>query len=335
MALVDVYKLCVDNDSVLKHEEGKYYFTAYQLMNGSNYTAKTITGPGQYFIAPQRAIGLIAKKERSSLPITLKPSALVAITGDGLIVNSPEIVTPSSAPKRIARTKSVYEEPEKRWLYVTASNETDDGLKKAYLTLGEQSGANRGYTFGEDALNIASGLNYDANDLFVTPLTMYTIADNQALMQDVRDTLVSVPLIFTTLEDYTYSDYTILSFSMNGTWDKPLYLYDALTNDSILIRNGLQVAIQMPNSDQIRYFINGTPKAGNNDNQQGVTTDIESVSPQDGLYPNSESGLTSIYDILGRRIMTLTEYDLISNIQLPTGVYVIQRGNQTERMVIR
>lgn len=335
MALVDVYKLCVDNDSVLKHEEGKYYFTAYQLMNGSNYTAKTITGPGQYFIAPQRAIGLIAKKERSSLPITLKPSALVAITGDGLIVNSPEIVTPSSAPKRIARTKSVYEEPEKRWLYVTASNETDDGLKKAYLTLGEQSGANRGYTFGEDALNIASGLNYDANDLFVTPLTMYTIADNQALMQDVRDTLVSVPLIFTTLEDYTYSDYTILSFSMNGAWDKPLYLYDALTNDSILIRNGLQVAIQMPNSDQIRYFINGTPKAGNNDNQQGVTTDIESVSPQDGLYSNSESGLTSIYDMLGRRIMTLTEYDLISTIQLPTGVYVIQRGNQTERMVIR
>lgn len=336
MALVDVYKLCVDNDSVLKHEEGKYYFTAYQLMDGSNYTAKTITGPGQYFIAPQRAIGLIAKKERSSLPITLKPSALVAITGDGLIVNSPEIVTPSSAPKRIARTKSVYEEPEKRWLYVTASNETDDGLKKAYLTLGEQSGANRGYTFGEDALNIASGLNYDANDLFVTPLTMYTIADNQALMQDVRDTLVSVPLIFTTLEDYTYSDYTILSFSMNGAWDKPLYLYDALTNDSILIRNGLQIAIQTPNSDQIRYFINGAPKAkGEGTNGEGVTTDIESVSPQDGLYSDSESGLTSIYDMLGRKVMTLSEYDLLSTIQLPTGVYIIQRGNQTERMVIR
>ena len=42
-----------------------------------------------------------------------------------------------------------------------------------------------------------------------------------------------------------------------------------------------------------------------------------------------------IYDILGRKIMTLTEYDLISNIQLPTGVYIIQRGTNTERMVIR
>ena len=42
-----------------------------------------------------------------------------------------------------------------------------------------------------------------------------------------------------------------------------------------------------------------------------------------------------IYDMLGRRVLTLNEFDLISNIQLPTGVYIIQRGTKTERMVIR
>ena len=331
MALVDVWQLCKDNFSVLKHEGDTYHFTAYQLMNGSNYTTKTITGPGQYFIAPQRAIGLIADGERTELSIKLTPSALVAITGEGIVVSNPKIV--EEAPKRIARTKSVYEEPEKKWLYITASNETDWGIKKSYLTLGEQNGANRGYVFGEDALNISSGLNYYDDASFSTPLSLYTIADNQALMQDVRDTLVSVPLIFTTLEDYSYDDHTLLSFSMNGTWDKPLYLFDALTNDSILIRNGLQVAIQTPNSDQIRYFINGTPKATNNDNQPGVTTDLENPDTEIPGFRDTDS--TIIYDILGRKVMTLSEFDLISNIRLPIGVYIIQRGNKTERMVIR
>ena len=333
MALVDVYKLCVDNADKLKYEGSTYHFTAYQLMDGSNYTTKTINGPGQYFIAPQRAIGLVANSVRNDLTITLKPSHLVAITGDGLIVNSPDIVTPTPAPKRAARTKSVYEEPEKRWLYVTASNETDYGKKKAYLTLGEQAGASRGYLFGEDALSLSSGLNYYSDESYSTPLSLYTIADNQALMQDVRDTLVSVPLIFTTLPDYSYDEYTFLTFSMSGTWNKPLYLYDALNNDSVLIRNGLQVAIPTPNSDQIRYFINGAPKAkGEGTNGEGVTTGVEEVTANgEGLEANG----AVIYDMLGRRVLTLNEFDLISNIQLPTGVYIIQRGTKTERMVIR
>ena len=333
MALVDVYKLCVDNADKLKHEVSTYHFTAYQLMDGSNYTTKTINGPGQYFIAPQRAIGLVANSVRNDLTITLKPSHLVAITGDGLIVNSPDIVTPTPAPKRAARTKSVYEEPEKRWLYVTASNETDYGKKKAYLTLGEQAGASRGYVFGEDALSLSSGLNYYSDESYSTPLSLYTIADNQALMQDVRDTLVSVPLIFTTLPDYSYDEYTFLTFSMSGTWDKPLYLYDALTNDSVMIRNGIQVAIPTPNSDQIRYFINGAPKAkGEGTNGEGVTTGVEEVTANgEGVEANG----AVIYDMLGRRVLTLHEFDLISNIQLPTGVYIIQRGTKTERMVIR
>lgn len=333
MALVDVYKLCVDNSDVLKHDGSNYYFTAYQLVDGSSYTTRTITGPGQYFIAPQRAIGLIASEARQELTITLKPSALVAITGEGSVVNNADIASP--APRKIARTRTVYEEPDKKWLYITASNETDWGIRKSYLTLGEQRGASRGYVFGEDALNIASGLNYYDDGSFSTPLSLYTIADNKALMQDVRDSLVSVPVVFTTLPDYTYSEFTMLSFSMDGAWDKPLYLYDALTNDSVLIRNGLQIAVQTPNSDQIRYFINGhaLPKQGHD---QGVTTDLDGSMVNDPTHdPTVDDQTVQIYDMLGRKVMTLTEFDLLSNIQLPTGVYVIQRGTKTERMVVK
>jgi len=334
MSLIDVYVLCKDNAEVLQHEAGTYHFTAYQLIEGSNYTVKNITGPGQYFVAPQRAVGLIANSAANSLTIKLKPGALVAITGDGTVVSRMD-EEPSPAPRRAGATT----QPGQNMLYIAAMAEATDEwdyttVSKAYLTLGECATANRGFRKGEDALSIVSGLNYYSDASFNTPLSMYTIADNQALMLDIRDTLHSVPLVFASLDEYTLSEFTRLSFAMEGNWQTPLYLYDALTNDSIRIVNGLQIAVQTPANNQLRYFINGV-RAPQNEQHEDIATGIEISDSNSGLTSNSDSGLTTIYDLLGRRIITLGEFDLISDIQLPTGVYLIQRGNNTERMVIR
>jgi hypothetical protein len=231
----------------------EFRFTAYLLREStSSYIVKTITGPGQYFIAPQRAIGLIAAEERTSLDVLLKPGALVAMSGSGTPVHEPRL-----APRRASMLAS---EPYRNLLYISAANETNEGVHKAFITVGEASDATRGFQVGEDALSLNSGLSYYSEDAFTTPLGLYTIADNQPLMLDMRDTLGRVPLVFTTLDShYTYSDETILSFATEGQWNTPLYLYDALTNDSVMILNGMQIAVQTPQSDQIRYFINGAP----------------------------------------------------------------------------
>ena len=65
--------------------------------------------------------------------------------------------------------------------------------------------------------------------------------------------------------------------------------------------------------------------------EEGTVTGIEN----EPTLNSSSEGRTCIYDLLGRKIMSLGEYDLISTISLPTGVYIIQRGNQTERMVVK
>ena len=214
---------------------------------------------------------------------------------------------------------------------MSAANETDGGLCKAYLTIGQSAEASRNYVAGEDALNLSSGTSN--NVAYETPLSMYTIAGNEALMLDVRDSIGTIPLVFATLPDYEYEEYTLLSFAFEGHWSTPLYLYDALTNDSIQITNGLQVAVRTPKSDQIRYFINGNGARTSTDGgQPGVTTDIDEVDDQ---LPTANNQSAIIYDVLGRPVLKLSEYDLISNIQLPTGVYIIQRGKNTERMVIR
>ena len=320
MALVDVYQLCVDNAGVLEHDGSEHNFTAYQLAEGSSYTVKPITARGQYFIAPQRAVGLVADAAHTTsktLPVKLTPEALVALTGDGMVVSQEDI---KPMPRRMTNDQAVNE----KRLYITAANETDAGIRKAYLTLGEQEDASRGFRKGEDALSLSSGKHYFNYGAFSTPISLYTIADNEALMLDIRDTLNRVPVVFSTIDaKFDINNYTLLTFSMTGNWDKPLYLYDAVSNDSVLIRNGLQIAIETPLNDQIRYFINGSKRVTSEENQQGTATGIEEVNDQ---LPNTnyQSG-TVIYDVLGRKIMTLNEYDLISNIHLISSCAAIKQ----------
>lgn len=324
MSLIDVYTLCVDNADKLKYEDGKYYFTTYVVGESSSYVAGSITGPGQYYIAPQRAVGLVAKEACKELTIRLKPHAMVAMTGDKSVVDR--------MPRRRMPKAG---EPEGRYLYISAANETDNGECKSFITLGEQADALRGYRYGEDALSLTSG-QYEFNyNSFNTPLGLYTIADNQPLMRDVRDSLGIVPIVFTKIEDkYSYADKTRLSFALDGEWDTPLYLFDALTGDSTLILNGLQIEVETPQNDQIRYYIHGR-RVAQTQTTPGTATGVDPVTPENGTSSDNTNGLTSIYDVLGRKIMTLQEHDLISNIQLPTGVYIIQRGTKSERMVIR
>ncbi len=342
MALVDVYKLCEDNIDNLEHTTGErqYKFTTYQMREGSTYTTEVVDGPGKYFIAPHRAVGLIAASEGTTLDVLLKPSAMVALTGAGTPVHE----TADAPLRRFANDLSTTPDHQAR-LYVAASNETNQGLFKAYLTVGEETGATRGFTVGEDVLSLSSGLEYYDEAAFSTPLSMYTIADNRALMLDIRDTLQAVPLVFATLEDkltsrgrpiYSYSDVTMLSFALTGDWERPLYLFDALTGDSIMIVNGLQIGIQTPQSDQIRYYINGTARAaGSEDPHPGISTDLEVVNAPMTGDQMVNNQIANVYDVLGRRVAVLGDNDLINKVQLPTGVYIICRGNKTERVVIR
>ncbi len=337
MSLVDVYKLCEDNVGNLEHAgANKYKFTTYLMREGSTYSTEVVDGPGKYFIAPQRAVGLIAAAEATELDIVLKPGAMVAMTGSGTPVHEA-----AGAPQRRMPAADEQTAAERR-LYISASNETNQGLYRAYLTIGEASDAERGFRPGEDALCLASGLNYFDQGSFATPLSMYTIADNRALMFDMRDSINAVPLVFATLEDkltskgnqvYTYSDITRLSFALSGNWNEPLYLFDAVSGDSIMIVNGLQIGVPTPQSDQLRYYINGHRKAAASD-EPGVATGIENINTEENTA-NAGPQNTIVYDMLGHRIAVLGEYDLLTTLRLPLGVYLLQRGNRVERIVVK
>ena len=329
MALVDIWQLCNDNKDVIEAggTPNSYRFTAYLLGDGSSYSTRVVTGPGQFFVAPQRAVGLIAKEASNSINIILKPSAMVGLTAGG------ETIHNSGTSKRGVIKKNQTQTGES-WLYIAAANMTDDGLSKAYYTLGCNATAARGYKEGEDALSLVSGLNYYNAGSLATPLSMYSIADNRPVMLDVRDTVSMVPLAFTTLDEhYSYDEVTLLSFATKGEWNGPLYLYDALTGDSVMIIDGIQVAIQTPENDQVRYYINHNIVPITEpviDPVDPITTSTAEVNKQ-----NVASNYAEVYDLLGRRVAVMQKNELIHHLGLPTGVYVIQRGTEVEKIVVR
>lgn len=332
MAPVDIWQLCNDNKDVIEAggTPNSYRFTAYLLGEGASYSTRVVTGPGQYFVAPQRAVGLIAKEASNSINIILKPSAMV-----GLIEGGETIHNPNAKHGGTARTATKAEvQPQEAWLYISAANMTDDGLSKAYYTLGCNATATRGYKEGEDALSLVSGLNYYNAGSLATPLSMYSIADNRPVMLDVRDTVSMVPLAFTTLDEhYSYDEVTLLSFATKGEWNGPLYLYDALTGDSVMIIDGIQVAIQTPENDQVRYYINHNIVPITEpviDPVDPITTSTAEVNKQ-----NVASNYAEVYDLLGRRVAVMQKNELIHHLGLPTGVYVIQRGTEVEKIVVR
>ena len=166
---------------------------------------------------------------------------------------------------------------------------------------------------------------------------MYTVCDNRTLMYDSRELVGRVPLGFSMLSDYNFDDRIILSFATEGHWDRPLYLHDALSGDSIMIMNGMRISVLAPQNDQLRYYINGGEPhhAEQTTGGEEIPTGIDNNGGLINGDASLNDGRTRIYDVLGRKVAILGENDLLTQLKLPTGVYVITRGDKTERVVIR
>ena len=338
MALVDVYQLCLDNQDKLETyttSSGGVGFNVVELVNGANYTNHKVEAQHQFYLSPMRGIGLTAKAAATSLDIILKPTAMVAMPGS--MEPIPSGGTAKHMPTRANAPRSEQPAQECR-LYVAASNTADDGTEaKAYFTLAQYATANDGYTAGEDVLSLTSPLAATGYN-FHTPMAMYTICDNRPLMYDSRTQFTSVPLVFNLMSDsYTFEPYTMLSFATEGQWSRPFYLYDALTGDSTLIRNGMMIAVQTPASDQLRYYLNGyaAPAAGD-EGQGGVATSVDVINT-DGPAASGDMNApyAVVYDMLGHRVAVLGETDMLSSLTLPKGVYLVQRGNRVERVIVK
>ena len=186
-------------------------------------------------------------------------------------------------------------------------------------------------TIQEDAFGVNEYNTQEDADMLLfndklTPFGVYTRVDNKPLMVNMVHTIEMVPLSVSII-DTTVKD-VVITFTGAEKFTRPVYLYDALTDESRRIYSGMTVDFSGLESDAVRYYLNidrpNIITADDNmtdDSDVIITNDIEGVH----CYAQSEILAINIYDVAGHLIKECSNInDNTFSIKLPVGVYVME-----------
>ena len=272
-----------------------FYYTYEDGMT----TAVPVTSESK--IQPAGAFFVHTKTAAQSIDIKYNPETMVVNTA---------AVTPMPANAKDNTQK--YSSPTLR---IVAEN----GNSRSVATVTEDAYGSNDYDSQEDA----DLLMFNDN---LTPFAVYTRVDNKPLMVNMVHTIEMVPLSVSII-DTTVKD-VVITFTGAEKFTRPVYLYDALTDESRRIYSGMTVDFSGLESDAVRYYLNidrpNIITADDNmtdDSDVIITNDIEGVH----CYAQSEILAINIYDVAGHLIKECSNInDNTFSIKLPVGVYVME-----------
>ena len=271
MGYIDIWGFIADNDD-LKPEfqyldaDGKTWQTVTEETR--DLAANTIDKLERY-LPPMHAIMVYKKSDATATSLTVTVNA-------NRVVTAPVVPPASPAPKRAPQ------EVKKGIMTVTAVNPKSSRYTSRLL-LGQ--GYNKAVLEGEDAMVKAVNIdNYTKNTTPAMPFNIYAVEEGYGLSIDLLDTLFNVPISFymsTMTEANKYDSVTYLWFTGVNNIGGTLVLYDALTDISRPILDGICLPIETPEqSHQVRYFIRrvGPVPTVPDDPIDPISTDIENVT---------------------------------------------------------
>ena len=268
------------------------YWTEYDafVLNKDNETVSTDGSTGG-FLKPMQ--GFFVRKqdavEAKSLTVTFTPEMMSADNNTSLSTRSSEGETFPT-------------------LYISAKR--NDECSSISIVKREQ--ADTDYRIGEDAAVL---LDTDEKQ----HPALYSVAGNQAVVINQTSVITNIPLgIYSdNAEDVT------LTFEGIEQFDSPLYLYDALLDQSIRL-DALNTQVTVPGSTHGRYFLNS--------GKEGLQaeSDIAIYSPVAGeivVATSSSDRLKTVrvYDLSGRLQLSLQSInEPVKRLYLTGGVYVVK-----------
>lgn len=324
MAYINMHDFLHDNEGVLNH-------TFYRIEGGAWNAETEHTMSENRFLAPMSSVMLETKDtaKQKELVVTLAPKHLTLTDQqDPFSPENPEI-TPTPIAQRAKENNAT--DSEIMTIYSSANG------AYARTVLATTPVANDYYLIGEDALFVSSGI--ESNSYVVTPLNMYTVAEQVPMMADVRQGISQIPLAILAANGYR-SQYMQVAFYLSSNWSRECYFCDSQTGQKIRIMDGLVISVEMPLNHEQRYYIEG-PDEYTGSGNGGVTTSTTNpiISPamhQLWAYSHEANNLMvcssdiiqdlKIYDMAGRMI-THQQLDLFHSsvsLSIPAGVCVIE-----------
>ena len=172
MAYINMHDFLHDNEGVLNH-------TFYRIEGGAWNAETEHTMSDNRYLAPMTSVMLETKGNKNKQEkLTVQLSPLHLTLTDQQDPFSPE--NPEITPTPIAQRARAFEKDASEVMNIYAY--TNDAYARTVLATTPM--ANDYYLIGEDALFVSSGIESDSYVL--TPLNMYTVAEQVPMMADVR-----------------------------------------------------------------------------------------------------------------------------------------------------
>lgn len=330
MAYIDLHQFIADNNSLN---------TVIHSMRASSWRASSeLTMLEDRYLAPMTSVLLETKENAQSITLQLSASHLTLNN----MVNAVETADdPSSNAPR--RTNERQEASEILTIYALSNNNV------ARTVLATNPIANDYFQQGEDALFVSSGIETKTDVL--SPLNMYTVAEQVPMMADVRQGISNIPLAILAAEGY-HTQYMQVAFYLTSNWTRECYFCDSKTGQKIRIMDGLVISVEMPQNHEQRYYIEGPDTYQGSNGVVTSTTQptlsttgnkVWAYAPDRGNVVVSSTDLiksATLYDITGRLITSspLNSHLMTNSLTLHTagvaGVYIVDvtlRDGSTER----
>ena len=330
MAYIDLHQFIADNNSLN---------TVIHSMRASSWRASSeLTMLEDRYLAPMTSVLLETKENAQSITLQLSASHLTLNN----MVNAVETADdPSSNAPR--RTNERQEASEILTIYALSNNNV------ARTVLATNPIANDYFQQGEDALFVSSGIETKTDVL--SPLNMYTVAEQVPMMADVRQGISNIPLAILAAEGY-HTQYMQVAFYLTSNWSRECYFVDHKTGQKNRIIDGLVISVEMPENHEQRYYIEGPDTYQGSNGVVTSTTQptlsttgnkVWAYAPDRGNVVVSSTDLiksATLYDITGRLITSspLNSHLMTNTLTLHTagtaGVYIVDvtlRDGSTER----
>ena len=340
MAFINMQLFLETNKDVLN--------TVFHRVEASTWTASTeLTMTQDRYLAPMSSVMLETKGKTAQDTISVK------LTPEHLTLNNMVNTIaeePSPMPRRVV-AQSSDRSMDSEILTIYAFTTT----AAARTILATNPAANDYYQIGEDALFVSTGV--ESESAVVTPLNMYTVAEQVPMMADVRQGISRIPMAVLAAEGY-HTQSMQVAFYLSDNWTRTCYFCDSITGQRIRIMDGLVISVEMPLNHEQRYYIEGPDEynAGTDPGTgEGTTTSTSQLASGAAhkmwAYAQDRSNIVvsasdvmksiTLYDITGRALATLQPDLLSTQLTMQTtgqaGVYIVAvtfRDNTTAQTQI-
>ena len=323
MGYIDMRALLADNTNF----SSEFYYM--QNDSWQSATVEVAAKSTDRYLPPMRSVILKLPEGVTATEATINLKTDHTTLNSSLMLKS---LSASRAPQREA-TQNI----ELMTIYAFAEG------NYARCMLATHAAANDYYLQGEDALFLSSGVDVAVEDnSAISPLNLYTVAEQVPMMTDVRQGVSRVP-VAVVVNDDARVDSMQIAFYLSPNWTNECYLYDSIADTRYRIMDGLVVTLAMPLNHEQRYYIEGPDEyIGSNDNQGGgvTTSTVPLVAPADEHTLSAFSVNTSelvvtasslmrevkIYDMTGQLIAdkVLDLFHNTTTLAVPSGICIVE-----------